>query len=98
VFTDAHPLAAVVLGRGEAHLASATGVPEISVRGDRPLLGGATRIDAWPVGAPDRSGGALVVLGDALRRPRNVHDGFVAALARNVGIALSSARLVRLAV
>jgi len=98
VVTDAHPLAAVVLGRGEAHLASGIDVPEISVRGDRPLLGGATRIDAWPVGAADRPGGALVLLADAMRRPRPVHDGFVAALARNVGIALSSARLVRLAV
>jgi DNA-binding NtrC family response regulator len=98
VVTDAHPLAAVVLGRGEAHLATAIGVPEISVRGDRPLLGGVTRIDAWPVGAADRPGGALVLLADAMRRQRPVHDRFVAALARNVGIALSSARLVRLAV
>jgi DNA-binding NtrC family response regulator len=98
VVTDAHPLAAVVFGRGESHLASTIGVPEISVRGDRPLLGGATRIDAWPVGAADRPGGALVLLADAMRRPRPVHDRFVAALARNVGIALSSARLVRLAV
>jgi DNA-binding NtrC family response regulator/GGDEF domain-containing protein len=100
VVAEAHPLAAVVAGDAETHLASRDGLPEISVRGDRPLVGGASRLDAWPIGSPGRPGGALVLLAgpDAPERPLRVHDRFVAAFARNVGMALASARLVRLAV
>jgi DNA-binding NtrC family response regulator len=100
VVTDAHPLAAVVAGRGEAHAAHPEPVAEISVRGDRPLVGGAPRVDAWPTGGVERPGGALVLLGapDAPERPRRRHDAFVAALARSLGMALATARLVRQAV
>jgi two-component system response regulator HydG len=100
VVTDAHPLAVVVAGRGEAHAAHPEPLAEISVRGDRPLVGGAPRVDAWPTGGVDRPGGALVLLGapDAPDRPRRRHDAFVAALARSLGMALATARLVRQAV
>ena len=100
VVTDAHPLSAVVAGRGEAHASHPETVAEISVRGDRPLVGGASRVDAWPTGGVERAGGALVLLGapDVAEKPRRRHDAFIAALARSLGMALVTARLVRQAV
>ncbi len=100
VVTDSHPLAAVVAGREEAHVTAQGGLTEISVRGDRPLLGGTSRVDAFPLGGAERAGGALVLLSgpDAPDRPRRAHDRFVAAFARGIGIALVSSRLVRRAV
>ncbi len=62
------------------------------------IAGAAQRLEAYPLGGVGGPGGALLLLHDAATRPKTYHPEFAAALAQHAGQALSSARLVRLAV
>ncbi|MCE9635128.1 MAG: sigma 54-interacting transcriptional regulator [Planctomycetes bacterium] len=94
------PLVPVLRGRSDARVAPLGAAADSLSRDERQLFDGAASFEAFPLSGEEERGGALVLIeraGPAVRR-RTFHDEFPGAIARQVGLALGAARLVRLAV
>jgi DNA-binding NtrC family response regulator len=101
VVVDEHsPLQDAIRGRRAARIPAIGAVADALSRDERRLFEGAASLDAFPLAGEDDHGGALVLLErpGGPGAPRRFHAEFLEALARQVGLSLGSARLVRLAV